>query len=142
LTISGGNRAWNDPKHRLPFLDPLGDFPTIDQVSHKYNLNEKQHHSFEEHAFRLLQFYCNTDVSGTSRLKQRCAILAGLQIPDYLIHILQDLLELESQELYWQSKPLLDCGNSQILLLSPHLHMPPQTMQRDKLCTLHSISQQ
>jgi hypothetical protein len=69
------------PKNRLPFQGELGDYPPIANTSHKFNLNERQHHFFEEHAFRLMQYYCNTDESGTSRLKQRCSIMAGMSDP-------------------------------------------------------------
>jgi hypothetical protein len=78
MEISSGNRWWKDPKHRLPFEGDLGEYPTIEDTSHKFNLNERQHQFFEEHAFRLLQYYCNTDESGTAHLKQRCSILAGM----------------------------------------------------------------
>jgi hypothetical protein len=78
MEIAAGNRWWTDPSHRIPLTEDLGTFPSIDRTSHKFNLNERQHQAFEEHAYRLLQYYCNTDESGTSRLKQRCSILAGM----------------------------------------------------------------
>ena len=46
----------------------------------QFNLNEKQHHAFEEHAFRLLQYYCNTDENGTGRYKQRNSVMAGIPL--------------------------------------------------------------